>query len=356
MSVINRMLRDLDKRQQQQPKGVSMPAAVAPKPFPWGWLLGALVIIAIAVTAVMVIWQTMRPQDDAETDVVQVQDEVMQPTIPVTNTDQHQSSASSEQTMAAPAAQVTQPQQRLQPQPVVIEPMVAETPAVATNAEPKQSNTEEPNSAELPPEKPKGTMQVERVELSAAELAEVKLKQARDAIQKGERERAAQLFEQVIALAPEHVAARSELAAYWYGRGQIASALAVLEQGLALQPLQSQWQLLTAKILLEGGAYERVLDTLSTIELNTDDTLDLYQLRATAANEMGAYQQAEQDYRVLAQNTQQGRWWLAAAVAAEDAGQPDNAVEAYRSALAQDDLSDDAVRYAQQRLQILGDF
>lgn len=44
MSVINRMLRDLDKRQQQERKTTSTPAAAAPKPFLWGWVLGAVVI------------------------------------------------------------------------------------------------------------------------------------------------------------------------------------------------------------------------------------------------------------------------------------------------------------------------
>ncbi|WP_258239832.1 tetratricopeptide repeat protein [Pseudidiomarina homiensis] len=355
MSVINRMLRDLDKRQQQDRQTVSTPAAAAPKPFPWGWVLGAIVIIAIAVTAVMVIWQTTTPQPEP-VEVATKADPSNEPvptSTPATPTQPQQEPAAVPTSVAVPVAEATQPQQRLQPEPI------AQAPASSDNNQVEQAAQEQVvATAEQPPaaeEKPKGTMQVERVELSAEELAEVKLKQAREAMQKGERQRAGSLFEQVIALAPEHVAARSELAAYWYGRGQISSALAVLEQGLELQPQQSRWQLLYAKILLEGGAYQRVIDALGQINPNAGEAADLYQLRAAAANEVGRYASAAADYVVLAERTREGRWWLAAAVAFEDAQQSDAAMRSYQQALATDTLNADARNYAQQRLNTLGD-
>ncbi|WP_258807469.1 lipopolysaccharide assembly protein LapB [Pseudidiomarina sp. CB1] len=360
MSVINRMLRDLDKRQQQDRQTVSTPAAAAPKPFPWGWVLGAIVIIAIAVTAVMVIWQTTtsQPEPVEVTTTTAPSNEPATTSTPATSkaTQPQQEPAAivTEPTAAAvPVAAATQPQQRLQPEPI------AQTSASDNESQVAQTAQEQvvatPEQPPVADEKPQGTMQVERVELSAEELAEVKLKQAREAMQKGERQRAGSLFEQVIALAPEHVAARSELAAYWYGRGQISSALAVLEQGLELQPQQSRWQLLYAKILLEGGAYQRVVDALRQINPNAAEAADLYQLRAAAANEVGRYASAAADYVVLAERTGEGRWWLAAAVAFEDAQQPDAAMRSYQQALATDTLNADARNYAQQRLNTLGD-
>lgn len=351
MSVINRMLRDLDKRQQQERRTTSTPAAAAPKPFPWGWVLGAVVITAIAVTAVMVIWQTTssQPQESQIEQVSQVAQEA-EPTKATANEAEPIVEETAEP--SPPVAQATQPQQRLQPSPVQT---VSDEP---TPAAPEAQPETQPEAvvAATSDEDKKGTMQVERVELSAEELAEVKLKQAREAMRKGERERAGSLFEQVIALAPEHVAARSELAAYWYGRGQIASALAVLEQGLKTQPQQARWQLLYAKILLEGGAYEQTLTALAQIAPDTAQAVDLYQLRAAAANELGRYAMAAADYVTLAERTNEGRWWLAAAVAFEDIQQDAAATRAYEQALARNDLTSDARSYAQQRLHILGDF
>lgn len=364
MSVINRMLRDLDKRQQQERKTTSTPAAAAPKPFPWGWVLGAAVITAIAVTAVMVVWQTTSSQSQ-ESQVEQVSQVEQEAKPPKASANEVEPIVEETPEPSPPVAQATQPQQRLQPSPVQT---VSEEASEATEASQAVETTDEPTSAaaETQPEAvvaatsddedKKGTMQVERVELSAEELAEVKLKQAREAMRKGERERAGSLFEQVIALAPEHVAARSELAAYWYGRGQIASALAVLEQGLKTQPQQARWQLLYAKILLEGGAYEQTLTALAQIAPDTAQAVDLYQLRAAAANELGRYAMAAADYVTLAERTNEGRWWLAAAVAFEDTQQEAAAARAYRQAIARNDLTSDARSYAQQRLQILGDF
>jgi len=351
MSVINRMLRDLDKRQQQERQTTSSPAAAAPTPFPWGWVLGAVVVTAIAITAVMVIWR-------ASTTSIET---TAEPATPAAVAERPQTTPSNSQPAVVESttvAQATQPQQRMAPQPV----LVAQQPE---QQQPEQQETEQSPAdtvvetatptATSTPQEPSGTMQVERVELSAAELAEVKLKQAREAMRKGERERAGSLFEQVIALAPEHVTARSELAAYWYGRGQIASALAVLEQGLALKPAQSRWQLLYAKILLEGGAYQQVVEALTTINSASPEATDLLQLRAAASNELGNFAVAAADYATLAELTREGRWWLAAAVAFEDAQQTQAALRAYQQALASKNLTADAQRYAQQRLQILGD-
>lgn len=348
MSVINRMLRDLDKRQQQERKTTSTPAAAAPKPFPWGWVLGAVVITAIAVTAVMVVWQTTSSQSQ-ESQVEQVSQVEQEAKPPKASANEVKPIVEETPEPSPPVAQATQPQQRLQPSPVQT---VSEEPTSAA----AETQPEAVVAATSDDEDKKGTMQVERVELSAEELAEVKLKQAREAMRKGERERAGSLFEQVIALAPEHVAARSELAAYWYGRGQIASALAVLEQGLKTQPQQARWQLLYAKILLEGGAYEQTLTALAQIAPDTAQAVDLYQLRAAAANELGRYAMAAADYVTLAERTNEGRWWLAAAVAFEDTQQEAAAARAYRQAIARNDLTSDARSYAQQRLQILGDF
>ncbi|RUO62424.1 tetratricopeptide repeat protein [Pseudidiomarina insulisalsae] len=351
MSVINRMLRDLDKRQQQEPKSSYTPAAAAPTPFPWGWILGAFVIAAISVVAVMVIWQWA-----SDTEVQQQAEQVTPQPVQVSETaDVADTPATVDVTPPAPAA--TQPQRRMQPEPVAAEQAPASSAPEPASPDPEPTPPEPELATAEVVDDTTATQQmaVERVELTAAELAEVKLKQAREALQKGQRERAASLFEQVIALAPDHVAARSELAAYWYGRGQIAAALAVLEQGLAAQPTQSRWQLLYARILLEGGAYQQAYQALATIDLSSAQANDLLQLRATAANQLGLFAEAATDYQALAERTEEARWWLAAAVAYEDANARDAALEAYQQALQRGGLNQDARRYAEQRINYLGD-
>ncbi|MFC0445916.1 tetratricopeptide repeat protein [Pseudidiomarina halophila] len=395
MSVINRMLRDLDKRQQKERKDGFIPAAAAPSGFPWAWLLGAFVIAAIAVVAFMAIYQGMKT---SESELIEKSSptpiKVSEPDTVVKRDEQETTRVSDTN---APVTEASQPQSRLEPQPVQITPDLATTSDSATA---EVASTSDSSAASAPattpgprneaetqadvgtdtgnavvgvpqqqvPEqthqqsreqtqesaKSGGSMEVTRVELSAEELAEVKLKQAREAAQKGERERAGSLLEQVIALAPDHVDARSELAAYWYGRGRVRSALAVLDEGLQRQPQQPDWLVLYGRILLENGAYEQVLVSLAELPEESAETSELLQMRATAASELNRFAQAATDYQHLAERTDQGRWWIAAAVAYEDAEQPQQALWSYQQALQDDDLSQDARRYAAQRQHALG--
>ncbi len=195
---------------------------------------------------------------------------------------------------------------------------------------------------------------IERVQLSPAELAESNLAKARTAFRQGEREKAQDLLEKALIVMPEHVAVRSELAAYWYGRGMTSRALSLLRQGLDLRPQQSQWQLLYARILERSGRIQDAYDALLYVAVDTEDALELLQLRATSANQLGLFNEAAADYTELASKLQQGRWWIAAAVAYEDANNISAALQSYRQALNFSDLNTDAVSYASQRIRALG--
>ncbi|MBY6063943.1 tetratricopeptide repeat protein [Pseudidiomarina sediminum] len=363
MSVINRMLRDLDARQQHERQGSYTPAAQAPQARSWGWMVVASVLVLVGLGSAVWWWFGTQGEEVpilAETSVeateVQPVATTPAPVVVVAQAPERTSKPARETTPEA----VVETTEAVEEAPVTLasEPEPTSAPVLAAAQNTAQDKAAQPTVA--PPPAPtditaSGTMEVERVALSAEELAVVKLKQAREALQNGQRERAERLFEQVLALVPGHVEARSELAAYWYGRGQIASAMAVLEQGLQIQPQQSRWQLLYARILLESGSYPAVLSALASFDLEAAEASDILQLRATAANELRRFSTAAQDYQALAQRTLQGRWWLAAAVAYEDAGQKSKAAESYTQALQRNDLNQDAQRYAQQRLDVLGE-
>ncbi|RUO74744.1 hypothetical protein CWI80_05250 [Pseudidiomarina sediminum] len=361
MSVINRMLRDLDARQQHERQGSYTPAAQAPQARSWGWVVVVSVLVLVGLGSTVWWWFGTQGEEvpiltETSVEATEVQPVATTPVVVVAQDPERTSKPAREITPEA----VVETTVAVEEAPVALasEPEPTSAPVLAAAQNTAQDKAAQPTAA--PPPAPtdttaSGTMEVERVALSAEELAVVKLKQAREALQNGQRERAERLFEQVLALVPGHVEARSELAAYWYGRGQIASALAVLEQGLQIQPQQSRWQLLYARILLESGSYLAVMSALASFDLEAAEASDILQLRATAANELRRFSTAAQDYQALAQRTLQGRWWLAAAVAYEDAGQKSRAAESYTQALQRNDLNQDAQRYAQQRLDVLGE-
>lgn len=354
MSVINRMLRDLDRREQRPATASATAAAIAPHPTRWlrVLLLGAVVILAIlGLRAVLHEQQEsfVQDADTTESTVVAAIESIVEPAV-----------ETSAKTSAEPPAMVDEaPSPAMAPQPIPI-PLPQQPPASATAAaemtQPEPPSTPDLAVASEPTQQepaPAASMKVERVELTAEQLASVNLRRAREALLRGDRDVAQELFEQALILEPLNVTIRSELAAYWYGRGLSSRALLLLEQGLEARPDEPAWQLMYAKILERVGYVEQAYSALTNIRVGTPEATELLELRAMAAQRLGLHGEAANDYRELARIAPQGRWWLAAAVAYEDAKEPVAALAAYEQARQQLDLTAEARTYINDRIAVL---
>ena len=399
MSVINRMLKDLDQRQHRPADEQYTPAAIAPEPVRW-WLWLSL-SAAVVVIAGGSWWWLAQPQG---TEVQVVEQQVVRQ--PVTEqpiqkeqpaAEQQVDDALTAQELAAlelaaqqQAAQ-EQAAQELAAQEQAAQELAAKEQAAQELAAQQQAAKEQAakelaakeqadklaaeqlaakqttqpqvplyqQEQQTPPPQTEqkqvdSSFAIERVQLTPAELAESNLAKARTAFRQGEREKAQDLLEKALIVMPEHIAVRSELAAYWYGRGMTTRALSLLRQGLDIRPQQSQWQLLYARIVERSGRIQDAYDALLNVQADTEDALELMQLRASSANQLGLFAEAAADYTELATRLNQGRWWIAAAVAYEDANNINAALQAYRQALTFADLNTDAVNYAGQRIRALG--
>ncbi|MGI0154292.1 tetratricopeptide repeat protein [Pseudidiomarina sp. WS423] len=387
MSVINRMLRDLDKREQQQNNQAYTPAAVAPSQGSKRRVALIASIGAILVLAVLV-WQwwhegladpaldpapqlTESSSTDPSSYVMQALQEEPEPAAisAVSDASDDAAATDSRNQLVVNVAELQQP--AAPTEPVQKTELVSEpaTP-IAAVSQPAESAHEEladpapapapvlapvpaPKVGPSPSSTPASSMKVERVELTPEQLAETNLRRAREAMAKGDRDLAQELLEKALIVQPMHVEVRSELAAYWYGRGFATRALTVLQQGLDRHPQQSEWQLLYARILDRMGRVDQAYSALININEDTDEALELLELRAAAANQLGYHAEAAADYTVLAGRFLQSRWWLAAAVAHEDSNNPAAAVRAYQQALQYRDLSGEARQYIQDRLYAL---
>lgn len=353
MSVINRMLRDLDKRQQNPRSKHYEPAAQAPNnKRSYLWLLAACALVVVLGLG----WWFLAPAPKPA--IVEPNAVNPQPIATPSDDMAHRNNNTAEQkssdkqllvesTSNADLEAESTPELKQNPKPE-LEP----EPKIDTKIKPKTEVETDPE----PPAKPdnEGSLQVERVQLSPEELATVNLEKARTALQRGEREKGQSLLEQALVLTPDNVPVRSELAAYWYGRGMVTRALSLLEDGLNRQPKQSSWQLLYASILQEIDRLASAYPRLQMLDRDSKAYLDLLQLRATAATELNEFDQAAADYTELAVQLQQGRWWLAAGVAHEDAGNPTAALRSYQQAAMKYDLRPDVQDYIQQRIKALG--
>ncbi|OZB03625.1 MAG: hypothetical protein B7X54_09500 [Idiomarina sp. 34-48-12] len=367
MSVINRMLRDLDQRQQQNSRHTYTPAAVAPQPIHWAWIVGILVVSLAVIIGALNLWW-MYSSNSAPIEVEST------PTVETTPAELRQAIATSEELVAETTEKATadankpkaivdvaalpKAQDSMQAEVQPKQPVVNPEP-IAVQVSTEAESTAEPTpkvTKKQPATNSSNSFSVERVQLSPQQLADTNLSKAREALQKGEQARGQELLEKALVVKPDHVQVRSELAAYWYGRGLTSRATTLLQQGLDLKPQQTEWQLLLARIYERIGRIEQAYNVLSVIPMQAPETPELLQLRASSATQLGYFSEAAADYTALAVQTGEGRWWLAAAVAHEDASNIEAAVRSYRQAIQQPDLGQDARLYIEQRLAVLEGF
>ena len=202
------------------------------------------------------------------------------------------------------------------------------------------------------PSKP--SLTITRSQLSPQALSEKKIKQAEKAIEARNLIKAESLFEEVLLLIPEHTIARKQLAALWYGKKSYQDAINLLSQGISLEPLDEEMRLMSAKIYLEQDKSQQALNILMPV--NSSDLIELQAILANIAAELNKYDIASKSYKkliILEPNI--ARWWLGLAVSHDRQGKFALASHAYSQAIAKGNLSNNALQFARQRISELGE-
>jgi MSHA biogenesis protein MshN len=198
------------------------------------------------------------------------------------------------------------------------------------------------------------TLKISRKHLSAAELTHQKISSAEDALANNQLSKAEKLFEDVLLVSPEHKVARKQLAALWFGRKSYRDAINLLSQGITQSPQYSEFRLMKARILISQKKMTAALTTLKV--LDTVENVDYQTLLATSAQQQKKYSIAISAYkRLIKMEPNVGRWWLGLAVALDSNSDFKLASKAYEQVINHIELSEELRLFAQQRLQELGE-
>lgn len=197
-------------------------------------------------------------------------------------------------------------------------------------------------------------MSVSRRQLTSKELVAQKLVRAEKSVNMNEVAKAEQLFEEVLIIEPAHKQARKNLAALWFGRKHYQQALNLLSQGIAIDKQDGELRLLKARIHLQQGQHEAAYNTLKSL---SDFEHEEYQVMlANIAQQIEQYPSAIIAYRVLiTMQPYSGRWHLGLAIVYDKNSQFALARNEYAQALTKADLSISSAKFAEQRLQALGE-
>lgn len=405
MSIINQMLKDIDKREQQPDGGKRAASMYAGKPVrsrAWLWaLLGVLVVILIYAAVVLGsrLLNNETPLPSAEQLQIQRQPltstaqpvttqpeataavapeyvaperarPVAQPVLaqPTTNA-VADSEASAETSAAANAgAEQTHTYSRVV-DPRIGNPRASVQPGEAANssAAESQAAVAEPEPSAEPSAEPEPANEMSVQRSNTTDSAASLYRRGMEAAEAGNVRQAIQRLQEALLLNPNHHEARLQLAALQFGRGFSGDALALLQEGVQRAPSFHAFILLKARIYERIGQPDYALQLVRGVTAVLPEDADLLLLRANLASDNGHYALAVNSYQALVQwRPQQGNWWLAYGFALQqlaakqtpaDAEYEDylqRAAEAYRQALRDPSLSATGQRFAQQQREALG--
>lgn len=407
MSVINTMLKDLDKRQQSHELENLHVApvqyqSVTPSKLPW-ILLGFVTLVL--VSGIVFSWDRLTAKVSDDTEILSVDKQAATPVTDNTvvdnkvaeNTATENSSALNKPGLTPMAAasidaDVTiESEQRLtqvtstQEQAIrsaaengakvesAVRPNTKEQQtAVVKEALPaivgkKQSSNSAPLSQAAKVEAPvarssnNGSMAVTEVKLSDEQLAQKRLTLATEAEQLGEQNDAIIYYIEALTLNPELHQARKQLAALYYGKARLDLATDLLRQGISQFPLEFDYLLLLARVQQVSGNKAQALSILSQIPDSSLLARQKWVEQSSLAQEVSDFVLAEQGYRnLLGVEANQARWWMGLAYSLDAQAKYSAAKDAYKQAVLyksvpRKGLSAQALDYIENRLAQLGE-
>jgi len=363
VSVINQMLKDLEQRAPVQ--GHAPIQAVAPKKASTLKivLLSALVLLGLNALG-FYIWSlqarvtqselTLQKTVNTENveqvltsepikvkkpfnqEVNQKVNQAQQQNIAVSNNDK-QNSLQQLNNDFTPSVQLTKKEQSFDP--------------VVNDISVRQRSTIAPSTIE---KSTTSKMSVSRRQLTSTELVEQKLARAEKSVNINEITKAEQLFEEILIINPDHKEARKKLAALWFGRKSYQQAVNLLSQGIVLDKQDSELRLMKTRIHLKQGQQEAAYNTLKPLASFEQEEYQV--MLANIAQKIEQYPSAISAYKVLIKmQPYSGRWHLGLAIVYDKNSQFTLAVNEYALALTKADLSVSSAKFAQQRMQALGE-
>lgn len=383
MSVINQMLKDLDKRNAENSDQQVSPSVVIAQPANNNssvLLVLAGVFITLVIVAFIYLFQENKSlkQQQSETsppaqhqnniDTQQLvdainklaSDENLAGVAPEKNKiddEKAQLLATKNETKTAKNIESKAIQDKINASPIPVDSHQAnaenQLQASTTHAE---NTTDKPETITQKSEQPvsKSSITIARKQLSSQELAAQKLALADKAMLEKDGDKAEQLLQDVLLLTPDNKGARKQLAAIWYAQRQYQPALNILNQGISIDANEPDFRVMKAKILLQqqfpADAY------LTLAPLADLANVDYQALLANAAQQANNLSNAISAYKKLTQlQSTKAKWFLGLAIAYDRNSEFELAVEAYKRAIQLGDISAQSKQFATQRITELGD-
>ncbi|WP_432455980.1 tetratricopeptide repeat protein [Agarivorans sp. QJM3NY_29] len=397
MSVINQMLKDLDKRQQTNPQSMSPLVDDSGRSLR-AYLLMAVVLLALSVSAWLALRYFQSIHIDSDVKVLTEADS-SEPQSSVTPSVEEPNLQTVASAMAVtlpivekgPSIAAETPSLLVAPGEVMpLKPMIKaaslKTSAVVQPAGQSQSVAPEvgqETSAAIPRKsvekfaprsvaalddphktqvqaKPLDTasttasLQITPITLSLEQRVDLYTRRAMEALDNKRLEQARSEFSKALQLDPRAHSVREQLAALQFGRGDVSRAVGLLEAGIQLSPQHSGFRLMLARIFVQQQNWQQALFYLDAQRPEVAGNVDYYAMLASLAQRLNKTELAFDSYRLLLkQQPSRARWWLGYAIANDKLGHYKEALAAYHQAEQMGQLSSQTGDFVTSRIRQL---
>jgi len=353
MSVINKMLQDLDRRQALGAGAeTTVVRASSAKSGGHEWFWRVLVVLLAAALAWMG-WVAVQllPRKPLATELAfQAAAEA-------------KSRAAAKLAAVAPAAPVIVPveEPKLTEAPVdalrlalQLETPVQERRAEPAKPEPPQPVSLKPKPRPAPPQAAaKGTVDKRERTRSALDNAEAHFRRAVLLLGHGRVSEAAEQLAAALRADPSHAAARQAYVALLLEQQRVDVAQRLLQEALALNPEQPAFALALARIYAGQREFAAALEVMERAGPASGNA-DFQAMRGAVLQRLGRHGEAVEGYQnALRGGAQAPTTWVGLGISLEALGRRSEAVTAYRRALATGPIAPEAREYAESRARAL---
>ena len=397
MSIINKMLQDLDRRQGRSDPDATLAMSqvrtvpAARKDREWFWRIIAVLMIAAVGWVGWIAWQ-LQPRAPVVTEqafkaaenaqkksVAAVTVAPAASTAPVVPKRPEEKPATTSAVPAqAAAAQAAPDTLRLAKdigtpireqgsKPAAKEPAKtdakptrkeASTPREPAKPVPQVMAQADPKAAEAPTGKtpPVAIPRVEKRDRARGpeDRAEMEFRRGVSLLNQGRISEAEESLGAALHVYAGHEAARQALIALDLEQRRVDDARRLLQEGLALNPANARFASVLARILIERRDYAGALDAVNGALAQAQTDPELQMMRGTALQRLGRHAEASDAFRAsLRAVPQNGAGWMALGISLEAQDKRREAAEAYKRAAAAGSLGPEARDYAEQRARAL---
>jgi MSHA biogenesis protein MshN len=383
MSLVNKMLRDLDARRAGDAERGTLPSAVTPLPDENPAVprarVAALAVVAVLAAGGVATYFGYLPEHEVSVAVpeaikamvakpkpvpnpppqatnIPAEIAAPSPSLPVMPAPATEISAKSsphaemgsglmlrldtmlERVPAAPKTVKVEPGKKTATKPDTIAPAAAKVApapkAVASEPQPAESRIEKQERTATP-----------------AETAEAEYRRGQQAQRQGVADQAAGHYRTALAEQAEHVGARKALAALLIEQRRYDEADEVLRRGMAAYAAQPYWPMALARLKVERGDTAGALDILLKHGASADTSAEYQGFAAALLHRQGRTKEAIDRYAAATKlSPNEARWWAGMGIVLDAAGKTAEARAAFERARNLPGLPAELANHIEQRL------